>query len=115
MLIKLSNLDAAAEHARLAILSRGEPKVTAKTCVAIIDALCMYGRYSEAYDLFHYFAAKSNSDLIPFICCDPIINAYCDEGKVDEALELYQHLLRSGLSSRNQLVSSLGSRFGQSG
>ncbi|CAL9237033.1 unnamed protein product, partial [Arabidopsis halleri] len=108
MLIKLSNLDAAAEHARLAVLSRGEPKVTAKTCVAIIDALCRYGRYSEAYDLFHYFAAKSNSDLIPFICCDPIINAYCDEGKVDEALELYQHLLRSGLSSRNQLVLAQG-------
>ncbi|XP_010418724.1 PREDICTED: pentatricopeptide repeat-containing protein At1g10270-like [Camelina sativa] len=109
MLIKLSNLDAAAEHARLAILTRGElkVKVTANTCcVAIIDALCSAGRYSEAYELFHFFAAKSNSDII---CCDPIINAFCDQGKLDEALELYHH---SGggllIGSRTQLALAQG-------
>lgn len=67
MLIKLYNLDAAAEQARLAIFSRGNPLLTAETCVAIIDAMRSDRR--------------------------PIIIALCDEGKLDEALELYTHFL----------------------
>ncbi|KFK37331.1 hypothetical protein AALP_AA4G242800 [Arabis alpina] len=100
MLIKLSNLDAAAEQARLAVLARsGEARVTAKTCVAIVDAMCSDRRYSDAYDLFHYFAANSDSDLVPNVCCDSIINALCDEGKLDEAIELYKRSVSSSAQS----------------
>ncbi|CDY53878.1 BnaA03g56800D [Brassica napus] len=105
MLIKLSNLDAAAEQARLAVFSRGDPYLTAETGVAIIDAMRSDRRYSDAYDLFHYYAANSKWDLITNRCSGPIIIALCDEGKLDEALELYKHiLLRARPSYRAQLA-----------
>ncbi|CAA7050712.1 unnamed protein product [Microthlaspi erraticum] len=93
-LIKLCNLDAAAEHARLAVLATSEPKVTAETCAAIIDAMCSVRRYSDAHDLFDYFSANSNSDLVPYFCCNAIIKAFCEQGKLDEAFGLYKRLLR---------------------
>ncbi|CAN6808299.1 unnamed protein product [Brassica oleracea] len=109
MLIKLSNLDAAAEQARLAVFSRGDPFLTAETGVAIIDAMRSDRRYSDAYDLFHYYAAKSKWDLITNRCSGPIIIALCDEGKLDEALELYKHfLLRDRPSYRAQLALAQG-------
>lgn len=109
MLIKLYNLDAAAEQARLAIFSRGNPLLTAETCVAIIDAMRSDRRYSDAYDLFHYYAHKAKSDLITNLCSSPIIIALCDEGKLDEALELYTHfLLRNRPSYRAQLALAQG-------
>ncbi|KAG2332088.1 hypothetical protein Bca52824_003268 [Brassica carinata] len=110
MLIKLSNLDAAAERARLAVLSRGDSLLTAKTSVAIIDVMRSDRRYSDAYDLFHYYAAKSNSDLITNLCSSPVIIALCDEGKLDEALELYKHFffLRNRPCYRAQLALAQG-------
>ncbi|KAF2579157.1 hypothetical protein F2Q70_00008862 [Brassica cretica] len=109
MLIKLSNLDAAAEQARLAVFSRGDPFLTAETGVAIIDAMRSDRRYSDAYALFHYYAAKSKWDLITNRCSGPIIIALCDEGKLDEALELYKHfLLRDRPSYRAQLALAQG-------
>ncbi|VVB09177.1 unnamed protein product [Arabis nemorensis] len=107
MLIKLCNLDAAAEHARLVVLSRDKPKVTAETCAAVLQALCDDRRYSDAYDLFHYFTANSNSDLVSKSCRIPIVTGFCDQGKLDEALELYQHL-RKGPSSRAHLALAQG-------
>lgn len=109
MLIKLSNLDAAAEQARLAVFSRGDPYLTAETGVAIIDAMRSDRRYSDAYDLFHYYAANSKWDLITNRCSGPIIIALCDEGKLDEALELYKHFLqRARPSYRAQLALAQG-------
>ncbi|KAF3585494.1 hypothetical protein F2Q69_00031796 [Brassica cretica] len=109
MLIKLSNLDAAAEQARLAVFSRGDPFLTAETGVAIIDAMRSDRRYNDAYDLFHYYAANSKWDLITNRCSGPIIIAFCDEGKLDEALELYKHfLLRDRPSYRAQLALAQG-------
>ncbi|EFH56436.1 predicted protein [Arabidopsis lyrata subsp. lyrata] len=98
MMIKLSNLDAAADQARLTVLAargRSLSSVTATgTCDAIIGAMCSEGRYSDAFDYFHYFFNESN--LKPNIsCCNHIIGALCHdhEGGVDEAIRFYRHLL----------------------
>lgn len=98
MMIKLSNLDAAADQERLTVLAaRARPSSSATatgTCDAIIGAMCRAGRYEDAFEYFHYFFNESN--LKPNIsCCNHIIGALCHQGRVDEAFRFYRHLLAS--------------------
>lgn len=76
-LTNLSNLDAAAEYARLAVLS--VPKSTknlktktqiAEACRLIIGAMCRKKRYEEAYELFHYFFNVNNVEPDCDCCSD---------------------------------------------
>ncbi|XP_010418723.1 PREDICTED: pentatricopeptide repeat-containing protein At1g10270-like [Camelina sativa] len=90
LMIKLSNLDAAADQARLTVLARG--RSSSRTCDAIIGAMCRAGRYADAFDYFNYFFNVSN--LKPNIsCCNHIIGALLLCHGVDEAIRFYRHLL----------------------
>ncbi|CAA7050713.1 unnamed protein product [Microthlaspi erraticum] len=92
MMIKLSNLDAAADLTVLAARSRPSSSAITGTCDAIIGAMCRAGRYKDASEYFHYFFNESN--LKPNIsCCNHIIRALCHQNRVDEAVRFYRHLL----------------------
>ncbi|KFK37332.1 hypothetical protein AALP_AA4G242900 [Arabis alpina] len=107
MMIKLSNLDAAADQSRLTVLaarsrsSSSSIATTTRTCDAIIGAMCSAGRYSDAFDYFHYFFNVSN--LKPNVsCCNHIIGALCHQGRVDEAVQFYRHLLTESSFTPNE-------------
>ncbi|KAG2295926.1 hypothetical protein Bca4012_002645 [Brassica carinata] len=90
MMIKLSNLEAAANQALLTVsAARDRSSSSTATCDAIIGAMCRAGRYNEAFEYFHYFFNESN--LKPNISCfNHIIRALCNQGRVDEALRFHR-------------------------
>lgn len=94
MMIKLSNLDAAADQALLTVSaardgSSSSSSSSTATCDAIIGAMCRAGRYKEAFEYFHYFFNESS--LKPNISCfNHIIGALCHQGRVDEALRFHR-------------------------
>ncbi|CAH8269285.1 unnamed protein product [Arabidopsis lyrata] len=99
-LTNLSNLDAAAEYARLAVLS--VPKSTknlktktqiAETCRLIIGAMCRKKRYEEAYELFHYFFNVNNVEP-DCDCCSDVVFALSSQGRLDEAIRFYRRTIR---------------------
>lgn len=94
LMIKMLNLDEAAELSRYAIFTKRRQNVTAEICETIIGAMCKAKRYNDALHLFHYFFNDSN--LKPNIsCCNYIIGALCEQNLLDEAFSLYSHILEN--------------------
>ncbi|EOA25660.1 hypothetical protein CARUB_v10019011mg [Capsella rubella] len=99
VLINLSNLDAAAEYARLAVLAvpksledtRTKDQI-AETCHRIIGAMWGEKRFEEAYELFHYFfnVNKVEPDCH---CCSYVISALSQQGRLDEAILFYRRTI----------------------
>ncbi|KAJ4900034.1 Pentatricopeptide repeat-containing protein [Raphanus sativus] len=90
---EVSDLDSAANHARLAVRKRMNPEKALFTCNAIISAMFAAGRSGDAFDLFDFFFNESK--MKPDIAaCNLIIKSHCEEGRLDNALGLYNHLLR---------------------
>ncbi|KAF3594469.1 hypothetical protein DY000_02026720 [Brassica cretica] len=89
---EVSDLDTAANHARLALNKRMNPEKAISTCNAIIGAMFAAGRSGDAFDLFHFFfnEYKMKPDIA---ACNLIIKSHCEEGRLDDALRLYNHLL----------------------
>ncbi|KAG7575038.1 Pentatricopeptide repeat [Arabidopsis suecica] len=90
-MIELTDLDGAAELARLAVLKklRGRPDAVL-VCNAVIGAMCDEKRYFDGISLFHYFFNVSN--MVPNIASfNLVIKALCDQGRFDDALQLYRH------------------------
>ncbi|CAL9236724.1 unnamed protein product [Arabidopsis halleri] len=103
-LIRLSDLDTAARHARLAAFSNTRVYDDATdqfniscTCNAIIGAMCEAKRYIDALDLFHYFFRESNIKPERGYF-NHIIKYHLDQGRVDEALNIYDSSLANSAS-----------------
>ncbi|KAG7566287.1 Pentatricopeptide repeat [Arabidopsis suecica] len=94
LMIKMLNLDDAAELSSYAIFTKRRQNVTTEICEAIIGAMCKAKRYNDALNLFHYFFNDYN--LKPNIsCCNHIIGALCEQNRLQEAFALYGHLLEN--------------------
>ncbi|XP_010418614.1 PREDICTED: pentatricopeptide repeat-containing protein At3g60960, mitochondrial-like [Camelina sativa] len=88
ILIDLSNLDAAAEYARLAVLavpkSPSDTRTKTETYRLIIGSMCREKRFEEAYELFHYFFNVNNVEPdVP--CFGYVVYALINQGRLDEA------------------------------
>lgn len=99
VLTDLSNLDAAAEYARLAVLAvpksledTGTKDQIAETCHRIIGAMWGEKRFEEAYELFHYFF-NVNKVEPDFHCCSYVISALSQQGRLDEAILFYRRTI----------------------
>ncbi|XP_023638966.1 pentatricopeptide repeat-containing protein At1g10270-like [Capsella rubella] len=94
LMIKMLNLDYAAELSRYAVFTKHRQNVTAEICEAIIGAMCKAKRYKDALHHFHYFFNEFN--LKPNIsCCNHIIGALCDQNRLEDAFALYGHILEN--------------------
>ncbi|XP_010418613.1 PREDICTED: pentatricopeptide repeat-containing protein At1g10270-like [Camelina sativa] len=94
LMIKMLNLDYAAELSRYAVFTKSRQNVTVEICEAIINAMCKAKRYNDALHHFHYFFNDYN--LKPNIsCCNHIIGALCDQHRLDDAFALYGHILEN--------------------
>ncbi|EFH54596.1 hypothetical protein ARALYDRAFT_907577 [Arabidopsis lyrata subsp. lyrata] len=94
LMIKMLNLNDAAELSSYAIFTKRRQNVTTEICEAIIGAMCKAKRYNDALNLFHYFFNDYN--LKPNISfCNHIIGALCEQNRLQEAFALYGHLLEN--------------------
>ncbi|CAH8269286.1 unnamed protein product [Arabidopsis lyrata] len=87
LMIKMLNLNDAAELSSYAIFTKRRQNVTTEICEAIIGAMCKAKRYNDALNLFHYFFNDYN--LKPNISfCNHIIGALCEQNRLQEAFAL---------------------------
>ncbi|ESQ28926.1 hypothetical protein EUTSA_v10023497mg [Eutrema salsugineum] len=91
LLIRLRDLDTAAEYARLAYSSRINCEFTIKTCDSIIGAMCEAKRYRDALDLFHHFFNERKSRSVNK-SPNHVVKAICELGRVDDALVFFRAL-----------------------
>ncbi|KAG2243746.1 hypothetical protein Bca52824_094407 [Brassica carinata] len=65
---EVSDLDSAANHARLAVSKRMNPEKALFTCNAIIGAMFAAGRSGDAFDLFNFFFNESKMKPVIAAC-----------------------------------------------
>ncbi|KAL8539252.1 hypothetical protein ACS0TY_001034 [Phlomoides rotata] len=91
-LIRAGDLDAASYVARQSVYQPVRPTVF--TCNAIIAAMCLAKRYSDAKALFQYFFRQFN--IVPnIVSYNNLIVSHCESNEIEDALKVYQYILEN--------------------